>query len=248
MGRNVLYHFYDRFASAAMSVNVKSVRKTLLSEHNRVRAIHGSDSLKSSSELEAQAQKWAEQLASMNRLQHSNNSYKSSPLGENVFGGFHSGKTPEDIAIGATESWYSEIDDFDFNKPEAKLKGCGHFTQVIWKASQKVGFGIAKSSDGHVYVVGQYYPAGNFVNHVAENVTRPKNGKKAEFKESKKTSSSSKKTDDGKEKPVRQETKTEVKEEVIGGKRVKKTIITTTDHFADGSTRTTTRTQTETFG
>ena len=231
-----------------MTLNLKNIRKNLLSEHNRVRSHHGADSLKMNSDLESQAQKWAEELAKMNKLQHSTGSYKSNPVGENVFGAFHSAKTPDDIAVGATASWYSEIDDFDFNKPEETLKGCGHFTQVVWKASKQVGFGIARSSDGHVYVVGQYYPAGNFVNHVAENVKKGKGDKKAEFKEAKPAKGSSSGQSGPQGEPIRRETKTEVKEEVVDGKRVRKTITTDTDHFADGSTRTTTRTQTETFG
>ena len=33
--------------------------------------------------------------------------------------------------------------------------------QVVWKDSQKVGFGIATGSDGMTRVVAQYYPCGN---------------------------------------------------------------------------------------
>jgi hypothetical protein len=53
----------------------------------------------------------------------------------------------------------------------------GHFTQVIWKASTKLGLGAACASDGSVYVVGNYSPQGNFRMNgagYASNVLPPK--------------------------------------------------------------------------
>ena len=46
----------------------------------------------------------------------------------------------------------------------------GHFTQVVWKDSKKLGVGIAVSSSGGVYVVARYSPPGNVMNQFAENV------------------------------------------------------------------------------
>ena len=58
----------------------------------------------------------------------------------------------------ATNAWYSEIKDYDYKKPGFKAgKGqTGHFTQVVWKKCDKVGFGIAG-----IYVVARYSPPGN---------------------------------------------------------------------------------------
>jgi len=51
----------------------------------------------------------------------------------------------------------------------------GHFTQVVWKGSQKLGVGFAYSSDRKkVYVVAHYSPPGNFIGQYAQNVLRPK--------------------------------------------------------------------------
>ncbi len=48
----------------------------------------------------------------------------------------------------------------------------GHFTQVVWKASDKLGAGIAFTSDrSQVYVVAQYTPSGNFGGQFQENVS-----------------------------------------------------------------------------
>jgi hypothetical protein len=38
----------------------------------------------------------------------------------------------------------------------------GHFTQLVWKGSKKVGFGLA-SKDGKDYVVAEYDPPGNYL-------------------------------------------------------------------------------------
>lgn len=46
----------------------------------------------------------------------------------------------------------------------------GHFTQVVWKSTKYIGFGIAVGQKGHVYVVARYYPAGNYGNQYRQNV------------------------------------------------------------------------------
>lgn len=47
----------------------------------------------------------------------------------------------------------------------------GHFTQVVWKGSQKLGVGFAVSGDGNsVYIVAQYTPPGNYMGQFQQNV------------------------------------------------------------------------------
>ena len=55
--------------------------------------------------------------------------------------------------------WYDEIKDYNFSQP-GFTSGIGHFTLVVWKESNEVGFGLARSSNGSYYVVANYYPAG----------------------------------------------------------------------------------------
>ena len=68
--------------------------------------------------------------------------------------------------------WYSEIKDYTFSGEENM--DCGHFSQVVWVGSLSAGFGRSRASDGTVYVVGQYSPAGNFVGRWSENVLPPR--------------------------------------------------------------------------
>jgi pathogenesis-related protein 1 len=42
--------------------------------------------------------------------------------------------------------------------------GCGHYTQVVWRASVKIGCGVTSCSNGtRTEVICNYAPAGNFV-------------------------------------------------------------------------------------
>ena len=45
----------------------------------------------------------------------------------------------------------------------------GHFTQVVWKDSKKLGIAYASGKSG-TYVVANYDPAGNFLGQYPENV------------------------------------------------------------------------------
>ena len=45
----------------------------------------------------------------------------------------------------------------------------GHFTQVVWNSSNKLGMGLAFGS-GRIYCVGQYSPAGNYEGEYEANV------------------------------------------------------------------------------
>jgi len=45
----------------------------------------------------------------------------------------------------------------------------GHFTQVVWNASNKLGMGLSVSPKG-TYCVGQYQPAGNYAGQFPQNV------------------------------------------------------------------------------
>ena len=72
---------------------------------------------------------------------------------------------------------YSEIKDYDFNRGGYK-SGTGHFTQIVWKGSTRLGVGIA-TRGSKVVVVARYSPAGNFMRRFKEHVHRQKPGGKA---------------------------------------------------------------------
>jgi hypothetical protein len=49
----------------------------------------------------------------------------------------------------------------------------GHFTAMVWKATEQFGLGEEGQADGNFYVVAAYDPRGNMVGGYAENVERP---------------------------------------------------------------------------
>jgi hypothetical protein len=60
---------------------------------------------------------------------------------------------PRNYTYGAaTSAWYDEIKLYNWSKPGFS-SGTGHFTQVVWKGSQKVGFGFASNKKGQDFIV-----------------------------------------------------------------------------------------------
>lgn len=47
------------------------------------------------------------------------------------------------LCEAATKEWYSEIKKYDYDDSKIHL-GTGHFTQVVWESSKKLGCGIGK--------------------------------------------------------------------------------------------------------
>lgn len=143
----------------------------MLDAHNQYRAKHGSPEMVLEPAVTASAQQWAEYLAETETFEHS----AGSGNGENLavrWGGRHTG-------FSATKAWYDEIEVYNFDTPTGFSAETGHFTQVVWKASTKLGVGVACNTGGKggQYVVAQYNPAGNLTGednkHFRENVRRP---------------------------------------------------------------------------
>jgi len=139
-----------------------------LAYHNELRAKHGCPPLKLNDELCKIAEKYAKKLATENKLEHSSNKYKGENLGENLY--FCSGIDVDPKNM--TQSWYDEIKKYDFNSNNF-IPGTGHFTQVVWKNTTDVGFGIASGKGGN-YGVANYYKAGNFQGEFKQNVPKLK--------------------------------------------------------------------------
>ncbi|VDN38391.1 unnamed protein product [Dibothriocephalus latus] len=81
------------------------------------------------------------------------------------------------VTVGeeATYAWYNEGLNYDFN--ENGDQGFGHFTQIVWRGTEKVGFGMARSKDKKsLYIVARYFPPGNYQNDYRKNVLPPERG------------------------------------------------------------------------
>ncbi|XP_041793673.1 Golgi-associated plant pathogenesis-related protein 1-like [Chelmon rostratus] len=132
-----------------------SFQQEFLKAHNDYRAKHNAPPMTLSSELNATAQRWADHLLASNSMGHSN-----TDDGENVYNMFSSA-TIKLTGKEAVDSWYSEIKDYSWSRP-GNSDETGHFTQVVWKESTKLGVGMATNGN-KAFVVGQYRPAGNMI-------------------------------------------------------------------------------------
>ena len=139
-----------------------------LDSHNAFRQNHGAEALTYDETLAEAAQAYAEELAATESFVHSD----ANGYGENL-AFYRSSDAQQTIdtlegSAFATEQWYAEIDDpgYDFENPGYNTNpGTGHFTQVVWKGSERLGCGVSGS-----YLVCRYEPAGNFLGEYAANV------------------------------------------------------------------------------
>ena len=160
------------------NLNLKRMRELELEEHNRLRSLHGAPPLILNNELNQMAQNYAQVLAQKDVLEHSKNrSLSGKPgawVGENLY--YYSAYPVCEYKCGSmSRSWYDEIKDYDFNTGKSKNGGVvGHFTQLVWKDTQEVGFGIAFNGN-KLYTVANYYPGGNFNNAELQNVGKLRN-------------------------------------------------------------------------
>ena len=139
--------------------------------HNKYRKEHHVGPLKINKELTSIAQKYADYLASKKIFEHSKNKFHGDYMGENLY---YSGgsKCDANSIVDATKLWYNEVLKYNYNRPGFSMQ-TGHFTQVVWKNTKEVGFGVASTKDkSRCYVVANYYPAGNYQGEFPKNVLR----------------------------------------------------------------------------
>ncbi|CAF4156458.1 unnamed protein product [Rotaria magnacalcarata] len=143
----------------------------VLELHNALRPKHGVPPLILDNTLSQKAQLTAMDLANTAQNQQRTYEYKQ---GENVY--TKSNLTSiQHISIGATatQCWYGEIKDYNFNIPIFSMSTC-HFTQVVWKNTTRLGVGIAFDNEGKTaFVVALYDPAGNVKEKFFQNVLPP---------------------------------------------------------------------------
>ncbi len=142
----------------------------IVATHNKWRAQVGVGELSYSPELEVSAQAWADHLKKTNHCQM-RHSVPEGRYGENLY--WASAVTWSDgrrelqqvSSAKPVDSWGSEIDDYNYADNSCKPgKMCGHYTQMVWRTSTKVGCAMAVCEDSQEQVwVCQYQPAGNWV-------------------------------------------------------------------------------------
>jgi pathogenesis-related protein 1 len=141
--------------------------------HNSHRAAVGSPPLAWSSELAAYAQNWANTLATSCSIRHSGGRY-----GENIAAYGSSGAAPLSTPQRVVSSWAQERTCWTYGRfmqtdqcssscvASLNSNGCGHYTQVVWRNTARVGCGRSTCRSGSFnweYWVCNYDPPGNFI-------------------------------------------------------------------------------------
>lgn len=156
--------------SAALSATTLTAAEQteMVTAHNTWRTEVGTPNLKWSATLADSAQAWADSLKTNQacKMVHS----QTAGVGENLYWAsplkYSTGQV-EVQAVSATKvtaSWGGEKKDYTYATNSCAVgKVCGHYTQVVWKASTEVGCGKAICSDKSQVWACQYTPAGNYV-------------------------------------------------------------------------------------
>jgi len=146
---------------------------SMVASINEYRAKHGVPPVELDQELVNYAKARAEHLADKGTLVHDGT---QEAYGENLSKASSSGPTLG-LATGATTRWYGEKQNYNYetcasNDPS---KAIGHFTQLVWKDSTKIGAGrvCGKNADStwhDTYIAVNFLLRGNMEGAYKDNV------------------------------------------------------------------------------
>ena len=146
-------------------MDIESYKTGFIKQVNKYRNSHGAGNLKSDSNIDEIAQQFAKKLCIQDDLFFSYNQYQGHDLGETVY------SSKLYIApLKLAKIFYDECNGYDYDDDDPKPS---NFTQMVWKCSEYIGFGMVKSSRGETFFVINYYPAGNVDGEFRRNVIPP---------------------------------------------------------------------------
>jgi hypothetical protein len=139
---------------------LSSLNERVLAAHNRERATAGLPALQWDDKLAAEAAPWAAHLAKLGTLDHADTD-EEDPEGENLWLGTSGHYSPEDM-VGL---WIAEKKDFrpgtfPDNSRTGDFEDVGHYTQLMWRKTGRVGCALAAGRADEILVC-RYREAGN---------------------------------------------------------------------------------------
>ena len=141
---------------SALSISAESrFDREMVSAHNQIRAQAGVPPLKWSDHLEAVAEDWAKTLLSRREFSHRPNG----KFGENLFAITGARSSTAEVI----RAWADESRNYDYRSNRCR-DVCGHYTQIVWRDTQKVGCAVARDNRREIWVC-NYDPPGNWVGH-----------------------------------------------------------------------------------
>lgn len=140
-----------------------SLDSRLLAAHNRERGAAGIVPLAWDAELADRAASWGDVLAERGELEHASDEDEHDPEGENLWLGTRGHFAPEEM-VGM---WIEEKRDFQpgifpANSRTGALEDVGHYTQLMWRSTGRVGCALSRGSEYDILVC-RYRQAGNVI-------------------------------------------------------------------------------------
>lgn len=126
-----------------------------LNAHNAARAQVGVGPLKWDEKVANYSKQYANERKGDCKLIHSNG-----PYGENLAWG-----SPDLTGINAVKLWVNEKQYYKYDTNSCVSgKVCGHYTQVVWKNSARLGCAKVKCiNNGGAFIICNYDPRGNII-------------------------------------------------------------------------------------
>jgi hypothetical protein len=111
--------------------------------------------------LQAAAQAYANQMAKSGTLAHSPLSSRPNQ-GENLAYVYSTSTINFPISVG-TQAWIDEKSSYKGDTiPNGDFGAYGHYTQIVWNTTTRVGIATASDGKGTWYTVARYSPPGNY--------------------------------------------------------------------------------------
>lgn len=134
----------------------------LLAAQNQERAALGIEPLAWDPALARSAQGWADHLAATGGFAHAPKDMRA-PEGENLWAGTRGRYALEDmVSAWAREKRYFRPAPIPAASTTGRFADVGHFTQLVWRATRRVGCALATGAREDVLVC-RYAEAGNWV-------------------------------------------------------------------------------------
>jgi hypothetical protein len=134
----------------------------VLAAHNRERVTAGLPALRWDDRLAASAADWGVELAAIDDIEHSpDDPDDPDPEGENLWLGTAGYYAPEDmVGMWIEEKKHFLPGVFPANSRTGNLDDVGHYTQLMWRDTNRVGCALTSSAENEILVC-RYLTAGN---------------------------------------------------------------------------------------
>ncbi|XP_023538576.1 basic form of pathogenesis-related protein 1-like [Cucurbita pepo subsp. pepo] len=150
----IMAAFMATFIFLLALTNAQNTPRAYLALHNRARAQVGVGPMQWSNTVAAYAQAYAEKRKGDCAMIHS-----TGPYGENIAAGYY----PEFTGADAVKLWANEKPLYDHASNKCVGGECGHYTQMVWRSSVRLGCARVPCKANSQFVVCNYDPPGNYI-------------------------------------------------------------------------------------